>query len=128
TLESYFARRTNRPILWSMRRLLAASVLTALALVTSAASRADAGGSPVLLAAGDIAGCSWTADEATGLLLDASPGEVAALGDNAYEDGTPDEYAQCYDPAWGRALSRTRPTPGNHDYHTAGAAGYFGYF
>ena len=50
------------------------------------------------------------------------------LGDGAYVDGTPEEYANCYDPTWGRQKNRTRPTPGNHDYNTEGAAGYFGYF
>ena len=29
---------------------------------------------------------------------------------------------------WGRHRGRTRPTPGNHEYETAGASGYFGYF
>ena len=28
----------------------------------------------------------------------------------------------------GRHLARTRPSPGNHDYETAGASGYFTYF
>jgi hypothetical protein len=45
-----------------------------------------------------------------------------------YESGTPEEFAQCYEPSWGRHKSRTRPAVGNHDYATAGAAGYFGYF
>jgi 3',5'-cyclic AMP phosphodiesterase CpdA len=33
-----------------------------------------------------------------------------------------------YDPTWGRFKNITRPVPGNHDYHTAGADGYFDYF
>ena len=31
-------------------------------------------------------------------------------------------------PTWGRHKARTRPAPGNHDYLTAGASGYYGYF
>jgi len=61
-------------------------------------------------------------------LLDAIAGTVFALGDNAYVSGTATEYANCYDPTWGRHKARTKPAPGNHDYATAGAAGYFGYF
>lgn len=36
-----------------------------------------------LVGAGDIAGCSWDCDEKTAQLLDAIPGTVFALGDNA---------------------------------------------
>jgi hypothetical protein len=83
---------------------------------------------PVLLAAGDIASCSSQGDEATATLLATLPGTVATLGDHAYQSGTPAQFADCYDPTWGAAKARTRPTPGNHDYATAGATGYFGYF
>jgi hypothetical protein len=50
------------------------------------------------------------------------------MGDNVYESGTAMEYQNCYERSWGRHKSRTRPSPGNHDYNTPGAAGYFGYF
>ena len=39
-----------------------------------------------------------------------------------------DEFARCYEPTWGRHRARTRPSAGNHEYGTPGAAGYFGYF
>jgi hypothetical protein len=84
---------------------------------------------PVLLAAGDIASCASSGDEATAALVDARPDAVVAtLGDNVYDSGTQAEFARCYDPSWGRSRSRTNPSAGNHDYATAGAAGYFGYF
>ena len=38
------------------------------------------------------------------------------------------QFAQCYEPTWGRHRDRTRPTPGNHEYETAGASAYFSYF
>jgi hypothetical protein len=82
----------------------------------------------VILAAGDIATCTSTGDTATAKLLLKTPGTVITLGDNAYENGTAREFAACYDPTWGQVLARTKPAPGNHDYHTAGAAAYFGYF
>jgi len=50
------------------------------------------------------------------------------LGDSAYDRGSPKEFADCYAPTWGRFLDRTRPAPGNHEYLTPGASGYFDYF
>lgn len=85
-------------------------------------------GDNVLLAAGDIATCNGDADERTARILDREPGTVAALGDVVYEQGTPAEFANCYDPTWGRHKARTRPAVGNHEYLTPDAAGYFGYF
>jgi hypothetical protein len=91
-------------------------------------------GTPVVLVgAGDIADCSSDGDEATALLLDSLvqdtlPVVVFTAGDNVYSDGSPSQFAECYHPSWGRHKARTRPAPGNHDYRTSGASGYFGYF
>jgi hypothetical protein len=82
----------------------------------------------IMVGAGDIADCNVTEDEATAQLLDGIAGTVFLLGDNAYEDGSDADYANCYAPTWGRHKARTRPVPGNHEYHTAGASGYFNYF
>jgi len=82
----------------------------------------------VMVGAGDIASCASDGDEQTAKLLDGLDGTVFTLGDNAYERGSPGEFRRCYDPTWGRQRSRTRPVPGNHDYGTPGAAGYFDYF
>ena len=82
----------------------------------------------VLVGAGDIAACAASGDEATADLLDTIDGTVFTLGDNVYENGTAAEFQRCYDPTWGRQRDRTLPVPGNHDYNTPGAAGYFGYF
>jgi len=88
----------------------------------------EPGPSGILVGAGDISRCGTPGAELTGRLLDRLPGTVFAAGDNAYMSGSPEEYRQCYAPYWGRHMSRTRPVPGNHDYGTPGAAGYFGYF
>jgi len=54
---------------------------------------------------------------------------VFTLGDNAYESGTAAEFADCYDPAWGRHRARTRPALGNHDTRAdPGANAYYDYF
>ena len=81
-----------------------------------------------LSGAGDIARCDGSGDEATAALLDDLPGFVFTAGDNAYGSGTAAEFAECYGPSWGRHRDRTFPVLGNHDFETATAAGYFGYF
>jgi hypothetical protein len=89
---------------------------------------ATASGSVVLVGAGDISSCGNNNDEATAKLLDNIPGTVFTAGDNAYTDGTYTQFVDCYNPTWGRSKARTNPSPGNHDYNTAGATGYFQYF
>lgn len=61
-------------------------------------------------------------------MLDGIPGTVFTTGDNAYMDGSLKNFAECYEPNWGRHKNRTYPSPGNHEYHTSGAAGYFQYY
>jgi len=82
----------------------------------------------VLVGAGDIGACNTNGAKQTGALLDNIPGTIFTAGDNAYPDGTREDFTKCYDPFWGRHKSRTRPATGNHDYHVAGAADYFAYF
>jgi calcineurin-like phosphoesterase family protein len=113
--------------------------LLALALAGCGGGGEGGGSSPppeqiaVVIAAGDIAQCDAQPVGAnpvalTALLVESMPGIVLTLGDNAYYEGTADQFAACYAPTWGRFMSRTSPAPGNHDYQTVGAAGYFGYF
>lgn len=83
----------------------------------------------VLVGAGDIADCKPTSgDEATAALLDSIPGVVFTAGDNAYRNGSADDFANCYEPTWGRHKWRTYPVVGNHEYKTPGASAYFDYF
>lgn len=81
-----------------------------------------------LIGAGDIGHCRFMDSERTAALLDEMVGIVITVGDNAYESGKPEEFAQCYEPTWGRFKSRTRAGVGNHDYYLPGASGYFDYF
>ena len=84
---------------------------------------------PVLVGAGDIAHCTSQGDEATAALVESIPGTVFTAGDNAYVNGTAKEFANCYDPTWGRFKGRTMPAPGNHEYQSdPAAAGYYQYF
>ena len=91
-----------------------------------------------VFAAGDIARCAhpdpaWSGAAATAALVQASlaadpPAAVLVLGDLTYPVGAAAEFTNCYGPTWGRFKDRTYPAPGNHEYATPGAAGYFGYF
>jgi hypothetical protein len=72
--------------------------------------------------------CPEGEPEATALLLDRIGGTVFTTGDNVYHGPTPEHYRDCYGPSWGRHLSRTRPSPGNHDYDSPGLGTYFEYF
>ena len=64
----------------------------------------------------------------TAALVRPSDALVVTLGDNVYENGTAEEFANCFDPTWGAFKDRIHPAPGNHDYNTPGAGPYFDYF
>src|SRR5258708_11773144 len=89
-------------------------------------------GDPVFVGAGDIASCTLPGDEKTAKLVEAVLAEgnatVFTAGDNAYEFGSPIEFDRCYGPSWGQFKKKTRPAPGNHEYVTPWALGYFDYF
>ncbi len=60
-------------------------------------------------------------------VIAARPSVLLALGDMQYEDGAPGAWDP-YDRTYGRLRAITRPVPGNHEYLTPGATGYFSYF
>ncbi len=99
-----------------------------------------------LIAAGDIAQCDKApaaqsaaaktaaltlrllGSDATADAKADAKAHVLTLGDNTYPDGAADEFTDCYAPTWGQFVARTWPTPGNHDYRTKEASGYYDYF
>jgi Calcineurin-like phosphoesterase len=84
---------------------------------------------PVVAAAGDIApDTGWGHHATSNRVLAIDPAVVLTLGDNQYPSGTLSDFRRHYGRTWGRFKAKTRPSPGNHDYETAGAAGYFAYF
>jgi hypothetical protein len=120
--------------------LVVGAMAAALLLASMAAllTATPGGGKPrtvTLVGAGDIAGCNNTrgrikfkADSKTARLVGKIPGTVFTLGDNAYPQGTREQFRDCYDPTWGKYKKRTRPSVGDHEYHTPGAKPYFNYF
>ncbi len=81
-----------------------------------------------LIAAGDIASCEREGDNETGAMIEEIDGTVAALGDLVYPVGSDEAYEECYGPAWGSFLDRTRPAIGNHDLAEDGGLAYRRYF
>jgi hypothetical protein len=98
--------------------LILAAVATALSLL--------APDSQTLVAAGDIASCGSSGDEATAALVERVPGTVAVLGDAVSERGTAAEFRDCY--SWRRVRGRTRAALGNHEYLTDSAGPARAYF
>jgi acid phosphatase type 7 len=125
-------------------RLPCALLLTALALGGCSAdspyqkAAPPAGSGITVYTAGDIADCRNALPAASGAAKTAaviqaglgqdSGAKVISLGDNTYPVGLPLEFSSCYEPTWGQFKDRTLPTSGNHEYYTAGAPGYYGYF
>ena len=87
-------------------------------------SAAPAAATPVIRAAGDIAGAG-VGDNQTAALL---PGADHVLTLGTYPNWALADSTARYDPSWGAHKSKTRPIPGNHEWQTAGAAGYEAYF
>lgn len=98
-------------------------------------------GAAVMIGAGDIGMCNSKSDDSTAAIVDSVlkadsaanvEDVVFTIGDHAYESGTTREFAVCWGGSWGdttrRIMKRIRPTPGNHEYVSAGAAPYFKYF
>jgi len=91
-------------------------------------------GGPTVVAVGDVAcapaDTSHPCRQAATAVLAASyaPSHVLALGDVQYEVGSLTAFQSSYDRSWGELKSITKPVPGNHEYKTSGASGYYSYF
>ncbi|PWF55096.1 metallophosphoesterase family protein, partial [Massilia glaciei] len=107
-------------------------------LAHDAGAAQAAGPGHVVYAAGDIASChgrdarhsgaAATADLVAGRLAHEPRARVLLLGDIVYGGGTEALFNTCFGPTWGRFKERTHPAPGNHEYISPGARGYFDYF
>jgi len=94
-----------------------------------------------VLASGDVANCFFkrAGDPTSGqrpgaptfgtvdVIRANPPAALLMLGDAVYENGTADEYRDCYEPTWGQFKAITRPIPGNHDFQLDENP-YFDYF
>jgi hypothetical protein len=91
-----------------------------------------------IFAAGDIADCKQYRPQDSGAAKTAAlvlagleadkQAVVLTLGDHTYPVGLLEEFTGCYDATWGKFKTRTHPSPGNHEYYTPQAFGYYRYF
>jgi hypothetical protein len=118
--------------------------LTALSAGQPIAANPVSSGDPIVAAAGDIScdprpataapeaddtGTDVCRQAATAKLIAAMhPAAVLTLGDEQYPDGALASFLAGYDKSWGAFKAITHPAPGNHEWHTPKAAGYFAYF
>ena len=102
-----------------LRSRLAVSVALAM-LATGCAVR--------ITAAGDIGGSAAEDKPVSDQIIGVNPSWVLIPGDVVYPDGQPSGYTGFFNQTWGRFRSKIIATPGNHDYGTANATGFYGYF
>jgi len=79
-------------------------------------------------AAGDLGGSTSQLKPVSDQILRMNPTWVMIPGDLVYPDGLSSGYTTFFNQTWGRFRSKIIATPGNHDYHTIGAAGFYSYF
>lgn len=85
-------------------------------------------GSATISVMGDTGWCGSPAMAPLARLLANLEGLILLAGDLAYPNGSLDDFRRCFHPDFGGLLPRMRTAPGNHEYVTAGASGYFAYF
>jgi 3',5'-cyclic AMP phosphodiesterase CpdA len=131
---------------------LAACAVIVVLLVTRDSSTAPAAGSkvkattvlpaakpsdhPTVAAIGDIT-CEAGAVMSVGTcqqkavadaIIKAKPDSVWLLGDIQYLNGELSQFRSQFQPAFGALRKRWRPAPGNHEYYTPNASGYYEFF
>jgi hypothetical protein len=121
-------RRTTWLLVPAIAALMAYGALAAVLLSNRAPSQSTGPASATVYAAGDLAGDHDGARAVVAMLSRHNFDALLTLGDDAYETGSAAEFAAYYQPTYGAFDDRVRPAPGNHDYVTPGAAGYFDYF
>jgi hypothetical protein len=77
---------------------------------------------------GDTGWCGSPVMGQLARLMEQYGGDILFAGDLAYDNGTLEEFRRCFDPSYGKLRSRFWAAPGNHEYGTPGASGYFTYF
>jgi hypothetical protein len=127
---------------WQGRTRRVARTLPLFAVLLICWPATPAGADPVIAAAGDVAcstasanynGGNGTSDACrqkytSNLLVNAGLSAVLVLGDSQYDTAKLSQYTAVYGPTWGRVKPITYPAPGNHEYKSTGAVGYFDYF
>jgi hypothetical protein len=127
-------RRRSAATLVVLSTLIVAVALSPGAPLQAGAVETD---DPVVVAAGDFACQTLTNGNGTAtcesgavadLIRGIDPDWFLALGDLQYSKGSLRQFLRVWDVQFGDLKPITRPIPGNHEYGTPDAAGYFTYF
>jgi hypothetical protein len=81
-----------------------------------------------IVAVGDIARSGGAQSRTAAVAAKRLPQRVVALGDLAYSTGSKSNFANYYNPSYGRFKAITWAVPGNHEYMTSNALGFRSYF
>jgi hypothetical protein len=125
-LDVRMPRESRRsPVLWG-----ALVTIVSLAVPVAGVAPPALASTVTIAAAGDISRPSLGGPTQQTADLVASLGTTAvlALGDTQYPHGSLSDLQTYYDASWGAFKNKTYPIPGNHEYETSGASGYFQYF
>ncbi len=87
------------------------------------------GNDPIVLATGDSrSGCNAGATATANLLAKYPASTLVLFNGDATDTGASSEFTNCFNKTFGKYKAQIRPEPGNHEYNTAGASGYYGYY
>ena len=81
--------------------------------------------SVTLAATGDLGSSATELAPVAEQIQGLAPEYVLALGDLVYPDGQPSGFTGFFAETWGPFLQRVIAAPGNHDYHTPDARGFY---
>ncbi len=87
------------------------------------------GSDPIVLATGDSrTGCNSGATATANLLSQYPSSTLLLFNGDATDTGALSQFTDCFNTTFGKYKSQIRPVPGNHEYGTSGASGYFTYY
>ncbi len=121
-------RRTVLVALAAIAVLLVYGAVIVVLLLNRPQSVSIGSADAVVFAVGDLAGGSDGGNAVAAMLSRHNFDALLTLGDHTSETGSAEEFDSLYEPTYGAFDERVRPTPGDLDYVTPDAAGYFDYF
>jgi acid phosphatase type 7 len=121
-------RKRNQLIAGVLSAVIVVLIVTAATLKWQSQPLSLARDGYKIVAVGDIVQKGGKYEKTAKLVSELKPQTILLLGDTAYEKGTPEQFRDLYDPSWGVFKDISAPAPGNHEYKTPGASGYYEYF
>ena len=120
-----------------MKHLLLVTIVIAAAACSTPSGPSGGGGgggggrtaqTVTVIGVGDIGMCGRAEVGQVARLVSTLEGDLLLAGDIAYFQGTAAQFRDCFNPSWGQFRPRWHAVPGNHEYESPGATGYFDYF